>query len=140
MSSFFPGRCIHAFVTARPNPRVRFERAIKTRSVVLAEDAAYEMERLRLGLNLHEALQLVYLYGEADSPKYERAALRWLKRWIEEDTPPLADVAATACSFVEKRGFLPGAKPVRPPRFRYRALRTGGSSDIGPGWGAPGGG
>ncbi len=67
--------------------------------MLLAEVAAGELERV----NLEDALQLVYLYAEAGDPKYERAALRYLERWIVEEKPSLEDVAATACSFVERR-------------------------------------
>ena len=51
---------------------------------------------------LEDALQLVTLYGEAGDPKYEAACRRYLARWIVEDSPDLADVAATACHFVER--------------------------------------
>jgi hypothetical protein len=65
----------------------------------LAELAAGEME----ALSLDEALSLVTLYGEQGDPKYERAARRYLVRWIEEDAPSLRDIAATACLFVERQ-------------------------------------
>lgn len=35
-------------------------------------------------LTLEDALQLVRLYGERDSRKYEKAALRWLERYLVE--------------------------------------------------------
>lgn len=84
-------------MTAQPSPTIRFRRAIENRSVILAELAAGEMERV----SLEDALALVYLYAEEGSPKYERAALRYLHRWISEAQPSLGDVAATACGFVE---------------------------------------
>jgi hypothetical protein len=31
---------------------------------------------------LEDALQLVHLYAERGSPKYEKAALRWLERYV----------------------------------------------------------
>jgi hypothetical protein len=40
----------------------------------LAEDAARELPNLPL----EDALQLVHLYAERGSPKFEQAALRWL--------------------------------------------------------------
>lgn len=46
----------------------------------MAEDAARELPNLPL----EEALQLVHLYAERGSPKYERAALRWLERYLVE--------------------------------------------------------
>jgi hypothetical protein len=49
-----------------------------------------------------DALQMVTLYGEQADPKYEAACRRYLARWIVEDAPELADIAATACHFVER--------------------------------------
>jgi hypothetical protein len=37
-------------------------------------------------LLLEDALQLVRLYGEKESPKYEKAALRWLE--MADELPP----------------------------------------------------
>jgi hypothetical protein len=51
----------------------------------MAEDAARELPTLPL----EDALQLVHLYAERDSPKFERAALRWLRRYLEEGDPTL---------------------------------------------------
>ena len=42
---------------------------------------------------LEDALKLVYLYAEKESPKYERAALRWLLRYLEEKDPTLKNFA-----------------------------------------------
>ena len=77
---------------------MKFARAISTRSVFLAETPLGELDRV----GLEDALQMVYLYGEAESPKYEPACRRYLARWIVEDAPELADIAATACHFVER--------------------------------------
>ena len=43
-----------------------------------AEDAARELPNLPL----EDALQLVDLYAERGSPKYGRAAMRWLERYL----------------------------------------------------------
>jgi hypothetical protein len=48
-------------------------------------------------LPLEDALQLVHLYAERASSKYERAALRWLERYLTEGEPGLrrfAEIAA----------------------------------------------
>ena len=76
-------------MTAQPHARVRFKRAIERRALWLAEDAARELQRL----TLDEALQLVHLYAERGSPKYERAALRWLERYLAEGAPSLTSAA-----------------------------------------------
>jgi hypothetical protein len=51
----------------------------------LAEDAARELPKLAL----EDALQLVHFYAERRSPKFEKAALRWLERYLTEGTPRL---------------------------------------------------
>jgi hypothetical protein len=65
----------HTFVTAKANPYVRFRRAIERRALWMAEDAARELPNLPL----EDALKLIRLYAERGSPKFERAALRWLE-------------------------------------------------------------
>lgn len=80
------------FVTAQPNANVRFRRAIERRALWMAEDAARELPNLPL----EDSLQLVHLYAERDSPKYERAALRWLERYLVESEPRLQHFAEIA--------------------------------------------
>jgi hypothetical protein len=65
-------------VSAQPHARVRFRRAIERRALWLAEDAARELPNLPL----EDLLQLVHLYAERGSPKYEKAAIRWLERYL----------------------------------------------------------
>jgi hypothetical protein len=72
------------FVTAAAHARVRFRRAIERRALWMAEDAA----RGPPNLSLEDALQPVHLYAERGSPKYEKAALRWLERYLTEGAPP----------------------------------------------------
>jgi hypothetical protein len=60
-------------------------RAIERRALWLAEDAAREMR----DLSLEKALQLVHLYAERGSPKYEKAAMRFLRRYLDEGEPTL---------------------------------------------------
>jgi hypothetical protein len=55
------------------------------RALWMAEDAAREMPEL----SLEDALQLVHLYAERRSQKSERAAIRWLDRYITEGSPRL---------------------------------------------------
>ena len=40
-------------------------------------------------LTLAEALQLVLLYAEVEPAKFERAAVRWLARYLGETSPTL---------------------------------------------------
>ena len=55
----------------------------------MAEDAARELPNLPL----EDALQLVHLYAERGSPKYEKAALRWLERYLTEGSARLLNFA-----------------------------------------------
>jgi hypothetical protein len=40
-----------------------------------------------------DALRLVYLYAEKESPKYERAAMKFLRRYLDEKSPTLKSFA-----------------------------------------------
>jgi hypothetical protein len=79
-------------VTAQAHARVRFRRAIERRALRLAEDAARELPNLPL----EDALQLVHLYAERGSPKFERAAMRWLERYLTGSSPNLMQFARVA--------------------------------------------
>jgi hypothetical protein len=86
-------------VTAQPHAHIRFRRAIERRALWLAEDAAREMPNLPL----EDALRLVHLYAERGSPKYERAALRWLERYLIEGTPKLQHFAGIASDLAARQ-------------------------------------
>jgi hypothetical protein len=64
----------------------------------MAEDAARELPNLPL----QDALQLVHLYAERGSPKFERAAMRWLERYITEESPRLQHFAKVARQLAER--------------------------------------
>lgn len=87
-------------MTAQPHAHVRFRHAIERRALWLAEDAARELPNL----TLEELLQLVHLYAERGSPKYEKAARRWLVRYLSEGTPSLRDVAKVTASLARRAG------------------------------------
>jgi hypothetical protein len=63
----------------------------------MAEDAARELPNLPL----EEALQLVRLYAERGSPKFERAAMRWLERYLSESSPRLRHFAEVTSSLAK---------------------------------------
>jgi hypothetical protein len=87
-------------LTAQGNPRARFKRAIERRSLLNAELAAREMDKV----TLEEALQLVVLYAEQADPRAERAMVRWLGRLFLEKPLPF-DLAAGCLELVaELRG------------------------------------
>src|SRR5205809_3176307 len=86
-------------MTSQGTARGRFGRAIHRRHVQAAEMAAREMG----GLSLADALMLCELLANTDPTRYERAALRWLQRFIDERLPPLAEVALAASALAELR-------------------------------------
>ena len=85
-------------MTAQPNASIRFRRAIERRALWMAEDAARELSNLPL----EDALQLVHLYAERGSPKYEKAALRWLERYLTEGSPRLKHFAEVAADLARR--------------------------------------
>jgi hypothetical protein len=64
----------------------------------MAEDAARELPNLPL----EDALQLVHLYAERRSPKFERAAMRWLELYLTEGSPRLQDFAEITASLARR--------------------------------------
>ena len=85
-------------MTAEAHAHVRFRRAIERRALWLVEDAARELPNLPL----EDALQLVHLYAEHSSPKYERAAMRWLERYLTESSPRLRHFAEVAADLAKR--------------------------------------
>jgi hypothetical protein len=75
-----------------------FRRAIERRALWMAEDAARELPNLPL----EDALQLVNLYAARGSPKFERAAMRWLERYLTEGSPRLKHFAEVVTSLAQR--------------------------------------
>jgi hypothetical protein len=71
---------------------------IERRALWMAEESARE----RSNLPLEDALQLVHLYAERGSPKYERAAMRWLERYMTENSPRLRHLAEVAADLARR--------------------------------------
>jgi hypothetical protein len=67
-------------MTAQGHPRAIFTRSIERGDLVTAEASAREVGKL----TLEEVLRLLFLYAEKDPVRYERAALRWLVRYLTE--------------------------------------------------------
>lgn len=86
-------------MTSQGTARGRFQRAIHARHVQNAEMAAREMGTVSLA----DALLLCELLANTDPARYERAALRWLERFIDERLPPLTEVALAASALAELR-------------------------------------
>jgi DNA-directed RNA polymerase specialized sigma54-like protein len=85
------------FVTSRGHPYAEFQRALKNGNVWVAEAVARELPKV----SLDDALKLVHLYAEKESPKYEAAAMKWLRRYLEERSPTLETFAKVVRSLNE---------------------------------------
>jgi hypothetical protein len=93
------------------------------------------------GLSLSDALSLCELLATADPARYERAALRWLQRFIDERLPPLTEVSACCVSARRAAARQPlhrsrGAETLGPPRLaeygRAESSSRGADRRIGP--------
>lgn len=85
-------------MTAEASSRARFRRAIERRALWLAEDAMRGMG----AVTLQEAHDLLVLYAERGSPKNDRAAMRWLARYLEESEPTLERFAKVVASIAAR--------------------------------------
>jgi len=110
-------------MTSQGTARGRFQRAINRRHLLAAEMAAREMG----GLSLADALLLCELLANADPQRYERAALRWLERFINERLPPLTEVALAATALAELRHGERNAGVEALKRFAPTRVVTGPS-------------
>jgi hypothetical protein len=75
-------------------------RALDRGNVWVAEAVAHDLPR---PLALEDALRLVHLYADKQSPKFERAAMRWLRRYLNEASPELSDVAKVVAELNQRR-------------------------------------
>lgn len=91
------GTCVR--MTAEAHAHVRFRRALERHSLWAAEDAARDMQHL----SPDDALQLVHLDAERGSPKFERAATRWLETLPRRSSPELSEVAKVVAGLLERR-------------------------------------
>ena len=86
------------FVTSEGHPGARLQRALAVGNLTAAEQAAFEVAFVPLA----EARALVELYAEKGDRKFERAALKYLRRYMDEADPSLADVAQVAALLAER--------------------------------------
>ena len=86
------------FVTSEGHPGARLQRALAARNLNSAEQAAFEVAFVPLA----EARALVELYAEKGDRKFERAALKYLGRYLAEANPSLTDVAQVAALLAER--------------------------------------
>ncbi len=73
--------CEHPFVGSEiASLDADFQRAVQQGNVMRAEAAARQLGQL----TLEHAFWLLFLYAEKEPAKYDRAALRWLGRYVTE--------------------------------------------------------
>jgi hypothetical protein len=92
------------FVTSDGYPGARFQRALASGNLPAAEAAAFDLAFIPLA----DARALVELYAEKGDRKYERAALKYLARYLAEANPSLADVAQVAAMLAERSLLMRG--------------------------------
>ena len=74
-------------------------------NLTAAEQAAFEVPFVPL---TEARAALVELYAEKGDVKYERAALKYMRRYMDEADPSLADVAQVAALLAERDLMLRG--------------------------------
>jgi hypothetical protein len=85
-------------VTSRGHRYGEFQRALK--NVRVAEAVARDLPR---PLSLEDAYKLTYLYAEKEQwDKFERAAMKWLRRYLDEGSPTLANFTKLVQSLEER--------------------------------------
>jgi hypothetical protein len=113
------------FVTSDGHAGARLRAALAVGNLTAAEQAAFEVPFVPLT----EARALLELYAEQGEPKFERAALRYLRRYLDEADPSLADVAGVAAVLAARAVLLGGSYRVAastpasgspPSRSRHR--------------------
>jgi hypothetical protein len=92
------------FVTSDGHAGARFRRALAAGNLSAAEQAAFELPFIPLA----DARALVELYAERGEAKYERAALKYLLRYLTEADPSLADMAQVAALLAERQLLMRG--------------------------------
>ena len=92
------------FVTSKGHPDARLQRALAVGNLTAAEQAAFEVPFIPL----EQARALVELYAEKGDRKFERAALRYLRRYLDEANPSLVDVAQVAALLAERDSMMRG--------------------------------
>jgi hypothetical protein len=92
------------FVTSEGHPGARLHRALAAGNLTAAEQAAFEVAFVPLA----QARALVELYAEKGDPKFERAGVKYLRRYIDEADPSLPDLAQVAALLAERLMVMRG--------------------------------
>ena len=92
------------FVTSKGHAGARLQRDLAVGNLTAAEQAAFEVAFVPLA----QARALVELYAEHGDPKYERAALKYLARYLTDGEPTLAHVAQMSALLAERSLIMRG--------------------------------
>jgi hypothetical protein len=87
-------------VTSQGSAHARFERYVRQGELFHAELAARELG----SVSLADALRLVVLYAEKDSAKFDPAAVKWLRRLLDERPTSLREAELAVMHLLQ----LPG--------------------------------
>lgn len=82
----------------------QFEKAIQTDDFIIAQAAARHIPNL----DLYDALRLTLLAARTDRRSYPGYMRRWLTRWIEQDRPDPARIAAASALLAQAPGHTRG--------------------------------
>jgi hypothetical protein len=88
----------HGYVRARC---ARIVGGPRPNGTALTPRSTAQLPRARLGGE--PALRLVYLYAEKESAKFEKAALKWLQRYLDEKSPTLKNFAKVVRSLEQRQ-------------------------------------
>jgi len=84
----------------------------------VAEAVARDMPHVPL----EDALKLVHLYAEKESPKYENAAMKFLRRYLAEKEPTLRNLAEIVANLARQQ---PDASLVERVELGWGRLSSG---------------
>jgi hypothetical protein len=108
-------------VTSQGSLRHQFQRALERGSALDAISAAKAMG----GLSLGDALALCVVVAERDPSKYDRAAGRWICRFIEETADAtLEEIQLLTSALLTLRTAPELARPVLRGLAHFRGLST----------------
>jgi hypothetical protein len=76
--------CEHSFVTAQGHPRAEFQRAVERGNLLQAKALAKVVASNTGKLSVADAVSLLFLMSAKRDPSYEKAALRWVARFVSD--------------------------------------------------------
>ncbi|TML46407.1 MAG: hypothetical protein E6G20_10870 [Actinobacteria bacterium] len=86
-------------LTSSGHAYAEFQRALKNGNLWVAEAGARDLPQVPLA----DALKLVHLYAERESPKLEKAAMKWLRRYLDESSPRLDHFAKIVVGLAQRQ-------------------------------------